>query len=686
MIFSYKFLQLFFNKKLPLPKKLAELLTLHSFEVEEVRRFNNDWLLDIDVTLNRAADCSSHLGIARECVAFTGLKLKTQNLKLEEDKETNIKNFIQLEVRDKSDCQRYTGRVIRGIEVKESPKYIQRYLKSCGLDTINNIVDAANYLMLEIGQPLHIFDLDKIIGSKIIVRRAKGNEKIEALNGKVYKLDENILVIADSERPMTIAGIKGGKNTAVDSKTKNIFLEAGNFNPIIIRKASKSLKLKTDASFRFGYGMDPNGTEIAIDRLAQLIQEIAGGKVAKGRADVYPRKIVSKKIKFNLAEIEKLLGIKISENKVFQILKSLGFKVAGTQVTVPTWRPDIIQNNDFAEEVGRIYGYENLKSVSPKLTLAPVQRNERIAWTQRFKDALKIAGFTEVYNHSFISKRAGDSLGYGSPESKESLVELENPFSEKFYYLRPNLLINLLFNLKDNNRYFQKRKEFRLFELGTVFSQKDKRIEEKEVATAFLVGSKDDFCILKGVVDSLLEGLGISDKFYDNYQATPENSESVFWNLKKSAEIKIGNQEVGFLGELSSKTLLKLGVKEVVTAFELDFNKLIKLCKEEWGCQPISRFPAAIRDIAILVPLETKIINVLNKINTVGGRLVCDVDLFDIYAGEGLPNSKKSLAFHIVFQDSEKTLRGEEIDNLFQKIIKTLEQNSSWEVRKEKYA
>jgi len=421
MLFSYNWLQSFFQDKLPAPKKLAEILTLHSFEVEEIKKNKNDSVFDLDITANRAADCFSHLGIARECSTFLNLKLQMPNLKITENKD-KIDDFIKVSIKNKNDCLRYTGRVIRGIKVKESPKYIQNRLISCGLEPINNIVDAANYVMLELGQPLHAFDLDKINGSRIIVRKAKNNEKIEALDGKTYKLDENVLVIADSKKSLAIAGIKGGKSSAIDNQTKNIFIESANFNRLSIRKTSRKLRIKTDASFRFEHGMDSNMTEMAVDRLAKLITEIAGGKIAKNRVDVFSKKVISRKIKLDLTQVEKLLGIKISKKDIFKILKSLGLEIDNNlKVKIPSIRPDIIESNDLIEEIGRIYGYEKIVPVFPKLALMPAQRNQKIVWQERVKNILKASGFFETYNYSFISKKIGDYLG-------NNLAELENPF------------------------------------------------------------------------------------------------------------------------------------------------------------------------------------------------------------------------------------------------------------------
>jgi phenylalanyl-tRNA synthetase beta chain len=608
---------------------------------------------------------------------LTNTKIREEEIKVKENKSFDIKDYISVGVKNSKDCYRYTGRIIKGIKIKSSPRYIKERLFSCGLEPINNIVDAANYIMLELGQPLHAFDLDKIEGSKILIRRAKNGEKINTLDDKNYRLNNDVLVISDIKKVLAIAGIKGGKSVAINDGTKDIFIESANFNPTLIRKTSKKLNLKTDASFRFEHGMDSNLTEKAIDRLAELIQEVAGGDIVKGKIDIYPNKILSKSIKLDLRQTEKLLGVKISKNEIVRILKSLGLGVnKKLEIKIPTWRPDLNQNEDLIEEIGRIYGYENLKADFPKITLMPGSKNEEIIWEYKIKDTLRAVGFSEVYNYSFINKKIGDY-------SNSPLVELENPFSEEFYYLRPNLIINLLGNIKHNIKYFKKDEAIRIFEFGTVFKKTKNGIKEKKMLTGLITGNGQDFYALKGVVDALLESLGISDKFYDNFQISSENSQQIFWNIHKSAEIKANNMEIGFIGQLSSDILLKLENKKSVIAFEIDFNKLIKICNGEKEYQAASKFPSAIRDISILVPMRVKVADILNQINSVKENLVQDVDLFDIYEGDKKDREKKSLAFHIIFQAKNRTLNGDEIEFIFQKIIKALEENADWEVRKQ---
>lgn len=700
MLFSCNWLQSFFKTRIPEPKKLAKLLTMHSFEVEELKKVESDWTLDIDIMPNRP-DCFSHLGIAREISAITGLKLQPLAIKIKQEKE-KIQKFAQIEIKDKA-CKRYAGKILLDIKVNVSPKYIQERLMACGLEPINNIVDAANYVMLETGQPLHIFDFDKIKNvnsksktlnskqflnpkfktlnkiKKIVVRKAKKGEEIDALDNKKYKLDENILVIADSEKSLAIAGIKGGKLAAIDSNTKNIFLESANFDGACIRKASQELKLKTDASFRFEHNIDPNLAEFAIDRLVYLIQETAGGKALEGKLDFYLGKPKTKKIILFLDYANQLLGTNISLKKALATLNSLEIKAIKKQgqkieAKIPSHRQDLVFAEDLIEEIGRIYGYENILPLFPISVLVPTEKNQEIAWENKIKDILKEANFTETYNYSFIPKKTGDYFNW-------QLLGLENPYSKEFYYLRPSLIFNILTNIKKNLKHFSAFK-IRLFEIGKTFKKQEGEIIEKKYLAGAVSGEKQGFFLLKGLIDFLLHSLGISDIYYDEFEATSEQSPQVVWDSFESAEVKANGQEIGFLGKISEQFLEKTGIKESVFCFEINLDLLIKFCQEKTEYFPVSKYPAAVRDIAILVPLEIKAGEVMEKIHKSGGNLIQDIDLFDIYEGETLPQGKKNLAFHIIFQSQEKTLSKEEIDQIQNNIISGLEKMPEWEVRR----
>jgi len=683
MNFSYNWLQSFFKDKLPRPEKLAESLIMHSFEISEVKKLNKDWLLDIDVLSNRGPDCFSHLGIAREISAITGLKKAADIYQLKEDKETRAKDFIKIEVKDKNVCQRYTARVVIDAKIGFSPKWMRERLEVCGLKPINNIVDIVNYVMLETGQPLHAFDGKKLEGRKILIRFAGQDEKITTLDGEKYDLEKETLVIADSKKPLAIAGIKGGKIPEIDLETKVIVLESANFNPRVIRRTSKRIDLKTDASWRFEHGIDPNLTESAVNRAAFLIREIAGGKVAQGSIDFYPKKAFPKIVRLELAYVERLLGIKIPQGKIITILKSLGFKIKNPKlkivdVEIPTFRLDISIPEDLIEEIGRMYGYQKIPAQFPIAALIPPERNLDIFWKNLSKDILKETGFAEIYNHSFVSEKDRQIFKY----NKEELIEVENPTSLDFQYLRPSLIPNLLKNTEKNFRNFR---EIKIFELGKIFSENrmtksKEQINEKRMLTGLITGQA--FYQLKGTIDLLLNKMGISNIWYDEYQPTPQESKKCIWQFQKCAEIKVNQEEIGFLGEILPKILDDLKISSKVTVFDVDFEKLSRLASEEHEYRPISRFPSAVRDIAVLVPGEVKVDQLLNKIYDSGKELIYNVELFDIYEGEELPAGKKNLAFHIIYQAEDRTLTSEEIDNIQNKIIRSIEKEKGWEVRK----
>jgi phenylalanyl-tRNA synthetase beta chain len=681
MIFSYNWLQSFFKKKLPKPEKLAEILTTASFEVSEVGKRGNDFILDIDILSNRAPDCFSHLGIARECSALLNYKIQIPNAKLKEDKTKRARDLIKIEVKDKKACPRYSARVITDVKVGPSPKWLKERLEVCGLQSISNIVDVANYVMLETGQPLHAFDAEKITGEKIIVRLARKptvhtqGEKISALDGKKYELDNNILLIADQKEPLAIAGIKGGKRAEIDKNTKTIVLESANFDPIVIAKSSKKLNLRTDASLRFEHGIDPNLTESAINRAAILITEIAKGKVTKDLIDFYPKKVLSRKVKLDLNYVDSLIGAKISEKEIKNILERLGFKTKKIktqliEVTVPTFRLDISLPEDLIEEIARIHGYNNVVPISPIAILIPPVKNLDIFWEDMTKNILKDMGFTEVYNYSFINQKEKEIFNF------KNIIEVENPLSSDYQYLRPSLIQGLLKDVARNQKFL---KEIKIFELGKIF--KNKKGEEKRMISGLTIG--DAFLDLKGTVDVLFNKLGIADVWYDSFKSTPEDSKISIWVSKKSAEIKVNQEELGFLGEISPKILGRLKIVGKVVAFDLDFEKLSRLSSEEHEFRPISSYPAAIQDIAVLVPRDVLVDEILNKIQIAGGNLVRDVDLFDIYEGEELPDGKKNLAFHIIYQAEDRTLSSDEINKIHKKIISALEENPEWQVRKQ---
>ncbi|HRY77124.1 MAG TPA: phenylalanine--tRNA ligase subunit beta [Candidatus Paceibacterota bacterium] len=677
MKFSYNWLKDYLPN-LPKPEKLAENLALKSFEVEKIEKAGADYVLDVKILPNRFSDASGHLGLAKEISAVLNIKIKEPAISIKEAAE-KTSSRLMVKINDSKDCLRYSARTITGVKVGPSPKWLAEKITSCGLQPINNIVDASNFVMLETGQPLHCFDYDKISGQRIksiIVRRAKKQETMMALDGKNYELDPSILVIADPQQPLAIAGIKGGQASGINDGTSNIVLESANFDPIIIRLASRSLKLTTDASTRFEHGVDPNITETAINRLADVIQKVAGGKISKGIVDSYPHKQSKKALGFDLIKFQEFSGITIPTNQIKDIFKRLGFTIAkqtknNLVLITPTGRLDIERFEDLAEEILRIYDYNKVPEAPATGILIPAVPNEEITWRRQIKRTLAALGLNEVYNYAFISKT--DLANYGL--KWEETIAIANPLSSEFEFLRPTLIINLLKNAGSNFRFYD---EVKIFELAKVF-QKGAVEPYEEWRVAGLISRKDkkihSFLELKGIIEKMFEAFGLWNL---EFQDLKQNS----WLLNgRSAEIKIDGESLGFIGEINPTLTQKYNDDYPAVIFEMDLAKIVKSVQEELEYEPLAKFPAVIRDISLLVSAETRVSEILNIINDSENKILRDVDLFDVYEGEKLGLNKKSLSFHLIFQSPDRTLTTDEIGKSLEKIISNLKAKLGAEIR-----
>lgn len=671
MKFSYEWLNSFFKEDLPPPQQLGDKLMMKFFEVEDIQEENDDSVLDIEVLPNRAHDCFSHIGLAREIAAIYDLDFTYPD---EEVKATGeMANFPKLEVQDKELCPRYILGAIKISKLPETPEFIQKRLKTCGLQTNNLIVDITNYVMLETGQPLHGFDGRKIEGNTIQVRRAQQNESITTLEGEEYKLDRSVLVIADESKPIGIAGLKGGKAAEITKETELIYLEAANFDPKTIRRASKNLKFRTEASSRFEAGLDPNLAEKAFQRALYLIKKYAEGEVIEIKEDFYPDPVQSRSIELEISKVQSVLGIDLDQNRMVEILEDLGFQVEEKkdvlEVEIPTRRKDITLEEDLIEEIGRIYGYDNISSQSPKASVIPPERNYQLFWEDKTRNILEAAGFAESYNYTFINEEDRDIFGF------RDLIEMENPVSENHKFLRPSLMVNLLKNAKENEDVF---KQIAIFEVGKIF---EKPSQEKKMLGG--IKTNIDFREIKGDVELLLEKLGIGKVWYDSFEADPESSLRSNWDRVKAAEIKVRQETLGFIGRVSSDILAEMKINDEVYTFEMNMGKLAEMASDKKQYQNISKFPTAVKDIAVLIPRKVKYEEVYNQIETLGGKLLVDVDLFDIYEGDSLPEGKRNLGFRLFFQAKDRTLSKEEINSLLEEIITGLEEESDWQVRKQ---
>ncbi|MDI6777839.1 MAG: phenylalanine--tRNA ligase subunit beta [Patescibacteria group bacterium] len=653
------------------PKELAELLTMRAFEVEDAKTEGKETQLEISILPNRGHDALSHIGIAREICACEGRKfILRSNLRML--LRSNLRKRLEVEIKDKKLCLRYMGAVLENIKVGPSPKWMQEKLLVCGVKPINNVVDVTNYIMLETGQPLHAFDADKTTGN-IIVRRAKKGEKIKLLDEKTYELNENNLVIADSEKALALAGVMGGLGSSINKNTASIILESANFNSTSIRKTRTAHNVITESSYRFERDIDPNLAETAAARAIELLEEY-GGKNVKTAAisDVYPKKVKPWRIKLDTNYVNKLLGENIPVAKMKNILENLGMKMLGNRVSklnveVPTRRIDLKTPEDLIEEIGRIYGYENIQEQALVAEVKTPPQNAKRDFENKLRDILTGLGFSEVMNYSFYGADDIAKCNLGA----EDHIEIANPLSLDQQYLRRALIPNLLRNVELNSKHFN---EIQIFEIGKKFRKNNESMAEISILNGLLANdSKNPFFELKGKLEALLDNLGHGNTKYETIDPKYK-----VWHPARVARILIEGKKIGKIGEISPLVAKKYGIKKRVACFGLQIDKLLELEIKEKIYHAIAKFPIVERDISMFVGKDTKYADIASKIEKSGGNLVKEINLFDIFEKEG----EKSLALRLKIGSDAKTLTSEKIDAVMKKIISTLEKDLKVKVRK----
>jgi phenylalanyl-tRNA synthetase beta chain len=665
MLVSYKLLQSYFDKKIPSPEKLRDLFTFHSFEVEGLRKAssvdNSDMILDVKILPDRACYCLCHMGIARELSAITDIPIKEhqyKNLQISNAKE-GMKD-LQVTIEENNLCNRYVGRRIDNISIEESPKWLKEYLEVLEAKSINSVVDVANFIMQDTGQPLHVFDADKVEG-KIIVRLARAGEKITTLDNKEIILNEKILIIADDQAPLAIAGIKGGKKAEVTKNTKNIIIESAHFNASYIRKASQIVGIKTDASKRFENNLSAELAGEAMIKVTELIESVSadksGLKIGK-IVDVYPLKETERKIEISLEKIENTLGVKIDEKEILSILERLDIVVGKNAeapiptmiLTIPFWRNDLIIPEDIVEEMGRIYGYDKIPEVLSLGTEDDTEKKTRVDkkfyYENKIREILVAEGFSEVMTSYFASK--GE-------------VEIINPLALDKKYLRPNLHDGMSESLLFNAHYaeFLGLDQIKIFEIGNVFTEK---FGEN---TRLAMGIKQIGKVKKG--ESFVKELMIQSykKIEDQLGLVSQMEHSI----GSSADTSVEEMALDFSslpnpdnGDTKSQGGGGQSVKEV-------------------RYKPISPYPFILRDIAVFVPQNISDKEVLDLIKREAGKdedsLLVKERLFDTFE----KGEKVSYAFRLVFQSYEKTLSDDVVNVIMEKITKTLNSQKDWQVR-----
>lgn len=660
-------------KKIPPPSRLADLLTTHSFQVDEVKKVGRDSVFDIDILPNRMPDASGHIGIAREIHAITGGAVTIPPVTVRES-NTPISRLLNAHVPSEG-VERYILGMAIDITVKESPRFIQERLISCGFRPINNIVDATNYIMLETGHPAHAFDYDKLSGQTITVRYARPREGIETLDGTEYKLGSKHLIISDASGPLAIAGVKGGKRAEIYPGTKKVVLEVGVFDCTVVRQASRSLNLVTDASVRFSKGMPSAGLEVVMMRLLGLIQRVAGGESAGGTIDITKNMPKRMPIVVYQKHIASLLGKLVGENTVRDILARLNFKIEAQskgawKIIPPPYRLDITEEADVIEEIGRLIGYDTILPAAPHAALMHPEENKTHALSDALRESFKIFGFYEVQNYSFESR---------ARETSRTRLELTNPLSDEFAFLRASLVPGLIKNI-DANRHYSK--DLRLFEIGNVFSRTRKEPEERPHASAALAGSggaENLYFEAKGIAEGLCEQFGIADVSFEDIAAKAVPwpfTEKIMIHPYRAAFIKLDGTTIGALYQVHPAADITMPV----VVIELLMPEFAGIIQEEFEFKPIPRFPAIVRDISVLVPREERADDVMEFMKNAGGVLLAGIDLFDYYEGEATGEDQKSLAFHLIFQAPNRTLKDKEISSSLGAIGKALAREG-WEVR-----
>lgn len=695
MKFSYNWLQSFFTKPLPKPEKLAELLTMHSFEVEEVAKKGSDHIFDIDILPNRATDCLSHYGVSREISALTGVKPNVAARAFGTQRRTSKKTAsreplsLKVNIDEQELCPRYSAYVVEGVKIGESPEWIKDRLAAMEQKAINNVVDITNYVLWELGQPLHAFDFGKIKGGEMTVRASRKGEKLKTLDGATHDLGDETIIIEDAKRIIDLAGIKGGANTQVDDATKKVIFQAAIFDSPRIHQTSKRLGARTDASVRYSHGFDPELPPVALERAVGLLKETNPAAKIVQKIDVYPKSAQPKKVILDVRYANALLGTYLSIREVVQIFERLGFSVmkgklqtarSELRVTVPTFRLDISIQEDLIEEIGRMYGYEHITPDPPRGILITPRRNEKIFWRTFARQVISSLGFFEVYNYSLIAEAFLLSLDDGG-HGRE--LELQNPVSEEFRYLRSSLLPGILKNVASNARYAD---AIQIFEIGNVFfPTAEQGVAENENCILAIAGTPGDsygegFYRLKGYADEFFEKFGITDFYYDSALDQEEKKHFAYLHGGRCALIVLNGRKIGAIGEVHPYVCTANDLKNRVYCMEVNFDEVRAAAEEEHIYQKPSKYPEMLRDIALLVPEGTMVVEVLNAIHSVSGPLLRDIDLFDMYEGENIPEGMKNFAFHLLFQSEDRTLTAKEVDGVMEKITNVF-QEFGWEVR-----
>lgn len=628
-----------------------------------------DTVFEYEITSNRV-DCYSVLGIAREAAATFRKPFLAPEVTIRENGE-KVEDYISVEVQDADLCPRYTARVCTNIKIGPSPKWMQRRLAASGIRPINNLVDITNYVMEEYGQPMHAYDLDTIAGKKIIVKRAKDGDEFETLDGQVRKLDSEILMICDAEKEIGLAGIMGGENSKITDDVKTVLLEAATFNGTNIRKSAKRIGLRTDASGKFEKGLDPHNAQAAIDRACQLIQELGCGEVVGGMVDVCVPMTENRKIKFDAEAVNRLLGTDISKEAMLAIFDRIELKydAASGMLEIPSFRQDLLEPADIAEEAARFYGYDKIPVSLPNGEATTGKLPFKLRVEQKARDIAEYCGFSQGMCYSFESPKVFDKLLLPEDSGLRKAITIANPLGEDFSVMRTIPLNGMLSSLATN--YNRRNKDVRLYELGNVYLAKELPLTElPDERMQFTLGmyGEGDFYTMKGVVEEFFDCIGMKKK-----AAYDPKAGKTFLHPGRQANIVYEGTVVGYLGEVHPEVCDNYDIGTRVYVAVLDMPEVVPFATFDRKYDGIAKYPAVSRDISMVVPKEILAGQIEAMIEQRGGKILESYRLFDIYEGAQIKKGFKSVAYSITFRAKDRTLEENDITAAMKKILNGLE-------------
>lgn len=630
----------------------------------------DDTIVEYEITNNRV-DCFSILGIAREAAATFDKPFAPPVVK-ETGNDENVHDYIKVIVKDTTLCPRYTARVVKNIKIAPSPVWMQQRLRSQGIRPINNIVDITNYVMEEYGQPMHAYDWDTISGHEIVVRRAEKDEKFVTLDGQERTLDDSVLMICDGEKAIGMAGIMGGENSMITDNVKTMLFEAACFDGTNIRLSSKKVGLRTDASAKFEKGLDPNLAMEAMNRACQLIEELGAGEVVGGAIDVYEQVREGKTIPFEPEKYNKLLGTDISPETMLSYFEKLelGYDEESNEVLIPSWRQDLNCDADLAEEVARFYGYANIETTLPSGEATTGMLSFKLQIEEMAREVAEFCGFSQAMTYSFESPKVFDKLLLPEDSPLRKAVVISNPLGEDFSIMRTISLNGMLTSLSTN--FNRRNKDVRLYEMGNIYLPKQlplTELPEERMQMTFGMYGEGDFFTMKGVVEELFYKVGMNEKItYD-----PESGYS-FLHPGRQANVVYKDTVVGYLGEVHPTVAANYGIKERVYVAVLDMPYLVEWATFDRKYEGIAKFPAATRDLSMVVPKNILAGDIEHVFDTNGGKNLESYRLFDIYEGSQIRAGYKSMAYSLTFRAKDRNLEEADITSAMNKILKALEE------------